>query len=404
MVVAKAQQKDALQQLLEKVRSYLPDNRVALVEEAYQFAETCHAGQLRKSGDPYIVHPLDAALTVADLQLDAAAVAAALLHDVQEDCGIPNQEQKRTAQETIEIYAPLASRLGIWQLKWELEDLAFRYLQPEKYQEISQLIAASRTARERYIAQVEKILRGELDKQDIKASIQGRAKHAYSVYEKMKKYAAQGKTFNEIYDLLALRVLVDTVSDCYSVLGVVHGLWRPMPGQFDDYIANPKEGVYQSLHTTVMCLGARPLEVQIRTQEMHRLAEYGVAAHWRYKEGGRQDARFEERLSWLRQLLEWQREMAHPEDFVETVKTDIFQDQVFVFTPKGEIKDLPAGATPIDFAYRIHTDLGHHCIGGKVNGRLRYLNSPLETGHVVEVLVGRRSRGPSRDWVNANLG
>src|SRR3990172_3445555 len=353
MVVAKAQQKDALQQLLEKARSYLPDNRASLVEEAYQFAETCHAGQLRKSGEPYIVHPLDAALTVADLQLDAAAVAAALLHDVQEDCGIPNQElkrrfgaevaklvdgatklaritwqsaeapvdssmqaenlrkmflamaedirvviiklgdrlhnmrtlqylepekQQRTAQETIEIYAPLASRLGIWQLKWELEDLAFRYLQPEKYQEITQLIAASRTARERYIAQVEKILRGELDKQDIKASIQGRAKHAYSVYEKMQKYAAQGKTFNEIYDLLALRVLVDTVSDCYSVLGVVHGLWRPMPGQFDDYIANPKEGAYQSLHTTVMCLGARPLEVQIRTQEMHRLAEYGVGA------------------------------------------------------------------------------------------------------------------------------
>ena len=407
MVVAKAQQKDALQQLLEKVRSYLPDNRVALVEEAYQFAETCHAGQLRRSGDPYIVHPLDAALTVADLQLDAAAVAAALLHDVQEDCGIPNQElkrrfgaevaklvdgatklaritwqsaeapvdssmqaenlrkmflamaedirvviikladrlhnmrtlqylepekQQRTAQETIEIYAPLASRLGIWQLKWELEDLAFRYLQPEKYQEITQLIAASRTARERYIAQVEKILREELAKQHLEASVQGRAKHAYSVYEKMQKYAAEGKTFNEIYDLLALRVLVDSVSDCYSVLGVVHGLWRPMPGQFDDYIANPKEGVYQSLHTTVMCLGGRPLEVQIRTQEMHRLAEYGVAAHWRYKEGGRQDVRFEERLSWLRQLLEWQREMPHPEDFVESVKADIFQDQVFVFT------------------------------------------------------------------------
>jgi GTP pyrophosphokinase len=480
MALLRARQKSGLEQLLEKVRPYLPEDRLTLIEEAYRFAEACHEGQTRKSGDPYIIHPLDAALTCADLQLDAGAVAGALLHDVQEDCGIANQELKkrfgpdvaklvdgatkleriarhssepavadaseqaenlrkmflamaedwrvviikladrlhnmrtleylepekrrRVAQETMEIYAPLASRLGIWQMKWELENLAFKHLEPERYDEVSRLIAASRTARERYIAQVEKIVRAEIDKQGIEAVVQGRAKHVYSVHQKIQKYAAQGKTFNEIYDLLALRVLVNTVSDCYSVLGIVHGLWRPLPGQFDDYIANPRDGVYQSLHTAVMCVDGRPLEVQIRTHEMHRLAEYGVAAHWRYKEGGKPDPRFEERLSWLRQLLEWQREMSHAEDFVETVKTDIFQDQVFVFTPKGEIKDLPAGSTAIDLAYRVHTDLGHHCVGAKVNGRLVALNQPLQNGDVIEIVIGRGSRGPSRDWLNPNLG
>ncbi|MEX0786660.1 MAG: bifunctional (p)ppGpp synthetase/guanosine-3',5'-bis(diphosphate) 3'-pyrophosphohydrolase [Dehalococcoidia bacterium] len=474
------QQRGGLDKLLETCRSYLPEDRIELIERAYQFALESHGDQLRKSGDPYIIHPLDAALTVAELQLDAVAIAAALLHDVQEDCGVPNQELKRrfgakvaelvdgatkleritkhtadpdafdsdiqaenlrkmflamaedvrvviikladrlhnmrtlqhvdpasrqrTAQETMEIYAPLASRLGIWQIKWELEDLAFQHLQPDRYQEIARLIDTSRATRERYVARVEKILREELAKDDVEATVQGRAKHIYSVYEKMRRYAALGKTFNEIYDLLALRVLVNDVAGCYAVLGIVHGLWRPIPGEFDDYIASPKEDVYQSLHTTVMCLDARPLEVQIRTHEMHQLAEYGVAAHWRYKEGGKQDVRFEERLSWLRQLLEWQRDMAHAEDFVETLKTDIFQDQVFVSTPKGEIKDLPAGATPIDFAYRIHTDLGHHCVGAKVNGRLVALNYPLENGDVVEVVTGRSSRGPSRDWLNRNLG
>ncbi len=479
MVVARVDQNEGLQRLLEQARSYLPDERVSLIEEAYHFAETCHADQRRESGEPYIVHPLDAALTVANLHLDAVAIAGALLHDVQEDCKIPNEEIKRRfgaeaaklvdgatkleriasrssdtvvadssmqaenlrkmflamaedwrvviikladrlhnmrtlehveperrlriAQETMEIFAPLASRLGIWQIKWELEDLAFRHLQPERYQEISHLIASKRTTRERYVAQVEEILQKELQEQGIEATIQGRAKHIYSVHQKIQKYAEQGKNFNEIYDLLALRVVVDTVKDCYSALGIVHSLWRPMPGQFDDYVANPREDVYQSLHTTVMCLDARPLEVQIRTHEMHRLAEYGVAAHWRYKEGGHQDERFQERLSWLRQLVEWQRDLSHAEDFVDTIK-DVFQDQVFIFTPKGEIKDMPAGATPIDFAYRIHTELGHHCIGAKVNGRLVALNYHLENSDVVEILRGRGSRGPSRDWLNRNLG
>ena len=480
MAVAQMREQDGLQELLKRAHDYLPEDRVALIEEAYRFAEASHAGQERMSGEPFIVHPLDAALTIAALQQDAVAIAAALLHDVQEDCGVTNDELERrfgpevaklvdgatklkriewqppepgvvdgalqaenlrkmflamaedvrvvivkladrlhnmrtleylepakrlqTAQETMEIYAPLASRLGIWQIKWELEDLAFRHLEPEKYEEIAQLITSSRATRERYIAEVEKVLQDELSKHGIEAALQGRAKHIYSVHQKMEKYAAQGKTFNEIYDLMALRVLVDTVTDCYGVLGLVHGLWRPIPGQFDDYIANPKEGVYQSLHTTVMYLGARPLEVQIRTQEMHRLAEYGVAAHWRYKEGSRQDVRFEERLSWLRQLLEWQRDMSHAEEFVESVKTDLFGDQVFVYTPKGELKNLPAGSTAIDLAYRIHTDLGHHCIGAKVNGRLVALNQPLHNGDVVEIMVGRSSRGPSRDWLNRNLG
>jgi GTP diphosphokinase / guanosine-3',5'-bis(diphosphate) 3'-diphosphatase len=480
MAVARIDEEEALQALLDRARAYLPEKRLKLIQDAYHFAVECHEGQQRRSGEPYIVHPVDAAMTVADLQLDAATIAGALLHDVQEDCGIPNAELKRrfgaevaklvdgatkldqiarrsadpdafdgdlqaenlrkmflamaedigvviikladrlhnmrtlehlepakqlrTAQETMEIYAPLASRLGIAQIKSELENLAFKCLEPDRYDEIVKLVASKRSTRERYIAQVESTLRTDVDKAGIEAQIQSRAKHLYSIHKKIQKYAEQGKTFNEIYDLLALRVLVNTVSDCYAVLGMVHGLWRPIPGQFDDYIANPKDGVYQSLHTTVMCDGARPLEVQIRTHEMHQLAEYGVAAHWRYKEGSRPDAHFEERLSWLRQLLEWQRDMSRAEDFVESVKTDIFQDQVFVFTPKGEIKDLPADATPIDFAYRIHTDLGHHCIGGKVNGRLVALNEPLKNGDVVEVLVGRSSRGPSRDWLNRNLG
>ncbi len=469
-----------VEELIQKAQSYLPGDRIQLIEEAYRFAEECHRDQLRKTGDPYITHPLDAANTVADLQLDASAVAAALIHDVEEDCGVTNAEltkrfgrevahlvdgatklekiswkapeepvrdretqaenlrkmflamardvrvviikladrlhnmrtlyalspekQQLVAQETMEIYAPLASRLGIWQIGRELEDLSFRYLNEERYRQIANLLASSRAAREKYIAQVESILRKELDKNGVHAEVQGRAKHLYSINKKMEKYAAQGKTFNEIYDLLALRVLVEAEADCYRALGVVHNLWRPIPGQFDDYIANPREGVYRSLHTTVLCLGARALEVQIRTHEMHRLAEYGVAAHWRYKEGGKRDHQFEERVSWLRQLLEWQRDMAGADDFVELVKTDLFQDQVFVYTPKGEVKDLPVHSTPIDFAYRIHTDIGHRCIGARVNGRLVPLNYQLQNGDMVEVLTSKAPRGPSRDWLNMDLG
>jgi len=304
----------------------------------------------------------------------------------------------------MEIYAPLAARLGIWDIKWQLEDLSFRYLQPDDYKFVADLIDAKRGARETYVNQVTDVLRDELLKQGIEAEIRGRAKHIYSIHRKMEKYAADGKSVDEIYDLLAVRVLVETVTDCYTALGVVHGMWRPLPGAFDDYIANPKESMYQSLHTTVMAPNTQPLEVQIRTYEMHRAAEYGIAAHWRYKEGSKRDIRQEERMAWLRQLLDWQREISQPEEMVEAVKTDIFQDQVFVFTPKGEIKDLPTGSTPLDFAYRIHTDLGHRCVGAKVNSRLVPLNYQLKNGDVIEVLTSKSSKGPSRDWMNANLG
>jgi GTP pyrophosphokinase len=313
------------------------------------------------------------------------------------------EKQQRIAQETMDIYAPLAHRLGMWQLRWELEDLAFRYLQPDKYREVARLVAARRATRERYIAQVSQILREELEKAGIKAEITGRPKSLYSVYRKMQRYAAQGKEFSDIHDLLALRVLVDTIQDCYSALGVVHNLWHPLPDQFDDFIANPKENMYQALHSTVMCLSARPLEVQIRTYRMHRIAEYGVAAHWKYKEGGKKDIGFEEKITWVRQLMEWQRELSGTA-FIESIKTDIFQDQVFVYTPKGEIKELPRGATPLDFAYRIHTDLGHRCIGAKVNGRLVSLDYQLRNGDTIEIMTTKANRGPSLDWLNPNLG
>jgi guanosine-3',5'-bis(diphosphate) 3'-pyrophosphohydrolase len=465
-------------QLLDQVHSYLPPDRVELIEHAYQFAEKAHNGQTRRSGDPYIVHPIAAAEIVAGLQQDANTIAAALLHDTLEDCGVteeelgrefnsevaklvvgatklekvdwrtpgadgvqaenlrrmflamaedvrvviikladrlhnmrtldflPEDKRLRIAQETMDIFAPLAGRMGIWQIKWELEDLAFRHLEPEKYREIAALIASKRATRERYIAQVETILSEELSRHGLKAEVKGRAKHIYSIYKKMQRYAIEGKSFDQIYDLLALRVLVDNVADCYTALGVVHGLWHPIPGTFDDYIASPKESTYQSLHTSVMCLGARPIEVQIRTHEMHRLAEYGIAAHWGYKEGARPDAKDVERMAWLRQLLEWQRELAtsSSQDFVESVKTDLFRDQVFVFTPKGDVKDLPAGATPLDFAYRIHTDLGHRCIGAKVNGRLVALNYTLQNGDMVEIIATKTPRGPTPDWLNPNLG
>ena len=468
------------QALLDRAAEYLPPKGQQFVRDALEFAIQCHAGQVRKNGDPVITHPLQAAEAVAELQLDAATIAGALLHDVQEDCGVTNAEigkrfspevaqlvegvtklgqisgqaaegevadqrmqaenlrkmflamaqdlrvviikladrlhnmrtlwaldrddQVRIARETMEIYAPLAARLGIWEMKWQLEDLAFRYLQPETYKRVAQMLDAKRGVREDYVKEVTSILRRELKKQGVEAEVQGRAKHIYSIYKKMEKYADDGRNVDEIYDLLAVRVLVETEGDCYTALGVVHNLWRPLPATFDDYIANPKESMYQSLHTTVMALNTQPLEVQIRTREMHQSAEYGIAAHWRYKEGSKRDSRYEERLAWIRQLMDWQREISQAEELVEAIKTDIFQDQVYVFTPRGEIKDLPAGATPLDFAYRIHTDLGHLCVGAKVNGKLVSLNYPLKNGEVVEILTSKSSKGPSRDWMNQNLG
>jgi len=466
-------------QLIEKARGYLPPEKITLVEDASRFALEAHQGQVRKSGEPYVEHPFQVAMTLAELQLDAAALAAALLHDVPENCGIPisqieakfgsdvaklvdgvtklgklsqrasgevvvsesqvenlrkmlvamaedlrvvfikladrlhnmrtldalpSERQRNIAQETLDIYAPLAHRLGIWELKWQLEDLAFRFLNPEKYRQIASLVAARRAQRESFITRVIEILRGEFEQVGLNAEVSGRPKHIYSIYQKMENYAAQGKEFDDIHDLLAIRVLVGTVSDCYRALGIVHNLWRPLPEGFDDFIANPKPNGYQSLHTVVMFQGVTPLEVQTRTREMHHVAEYGIAAHWRYKEGEKTDIKFEEKLAWLRQLVEWHRELSGAEEFLESVKTDIFIDQVFVYTPKGEIKNLPKDSTPLDFAYRVHTELGHRCTGAKVNGRLVPLNCQLKNGDVIEIITSKKAKGPSRDWLSPHLG
>ena len=466
-------------QLKEKAQQYLPPEKMAVVEDAYNFAMKAHQGQVRKSGEPYLEHPLQVALILTELQLDASSLAAALLHDVPENCGMPISEieakfgsevaklvdgttklgelslpsleevasrdsqaenlrkmlmamaedlrvvfikladrlhnmrtldalplekQHRIALETLEIYAPLAHRLGIWELQWQLDDLSFRYLEPEKYRQIAKLITAHHTQRERLIAQMIQILSEEFDRVGLKAEMSGRPKHIYSVHQKMEKYAALGKDFDDIHDILALRIVVDTVPDCYSAVGIVHNLWHPLPDEFDDFIANPKPNGYQSLHTVVMCQGVTPLEIQIRTHDMHHIVEYGIAAHWRYKEGEKKDVHFEERIAWLRQLIEWHREFSGAEEFLESVKTDIFMDQVFVYTPKGEIKDLPKGSAPLDFAYRVHTELGHRCIGAKVNGRLVPFNYQLKNGDVVEIMSAKGARGPSRDWLNPHLG
>jgi len=464
-------------ELIKQAGTYLPDDKVALVKAAYEFASRAHQGQVRKTGEPYLEHPLTTAMILAEFHLDAETLAAALLHDVTEDCGVPLEEieanfgsqvgklvdgvtklnkltnrartretkskvqaenlrkmllataedlrvvlikladrlhnmrtlgalpaEKRRdiAQETMEIYAPLAHRLGMRDAKWQLEDLAFRYLKPRLYHRIARLVAGKRAEREGFIAEVSQILCQELDKVDIKAKVYGRPKHIYSIYQKMGKYDAQGKNFRDIHDLFALRVLVDSVSDCYKALGVLHNLWRPTPEEFDDFIANPKDNGYQALHTTVMCQDTRPLEIQIRTHDMHRVNEYGVAAHWLYKEG-KVGGQFRDEIAWLRQLGDWREEL-DSEEFLESVKTDVLVDRVFVYTPKGEIKELPRGATPLDFAFRIHTNLGYRCIGAKVNGKLGPLNYTLKNGDVVAIMASKVDKGPSLDWLNPELG
>lgn len=467
------------QKLKAIVAEYLSADRVALLDRAYNFAGEAHSGQFRLSGEPYLEHPVQTAIILAELKLDVGSIAAALLHDVIENCDVPLsdiqhsfgdeiarlvdgvtklsklsllesdgsistgkhqmenlrkmlvamaedirvvfikladrlhnmrtldplplEKQRRIAMETLEIYAPLCHRLGIWELKWQLEDLSFRYLEPDKYRKVARLIAARRAKREAVVANVIRALQDAFDRVGLKVEISGRPKHIYSIHQKIEKYAAQGKNFDNIHDLLAIRVLVDSVHDCYSAVGIIHNLWRPLPGDFDDYIANPKPNGYQSLHTVVM-YGATPLEIQIRTYEMHHIAGFGVAAHWRYKEGKKKDMQFEERIGWLRQLIEWRRELSGAEEFLESVKTDIFIDQVFVYTPKGEIKDLPKGATPLDFAYRIHTELGHRCIGARVNGRLVPLNYQVKNGDVVEIMTAKGNKKPSLDWLNSQLG
>jgi len=318
------------------------------------------------------------------------------LHNMRTLGALPGEKRQRIAKQTMEIYAPLAHRLGIWQIKWELEDLSFKFLEPEAYRELAEQLTSRRQARERSIDATMKLLARELERSGIRAELSGRPKHLWSIYQKMRR---KGIGFNEVYDLLAVRVVVDDVMSCYSALGIVHALWPPVPNQFDDYIAKPKNNLYQSLHTAVIGPDGQPLEIQIRTHEMHALAEYGIAAHWRYKEGGKGDEQYESKLAWVRQLMEWQSDVADATEFVESLKVDVFQDQVFVFTPKGEIKDLPAGSTPIDFAYRIHTDIGHRTIGAKVNGKIVPLDHALQNGDRVEIVTSKAARGPSRDWL-----
>src|SRR6187397_1331909 len=320
------------------------------------------------------------------------------LHNMRTLYGLPPEKQQRIARQTMEIYAPLAERLGIWQIKWELEDLSFKVLEPDAYKTLAQQLESHRRAREAYVKRAMAVLEDSLEASGIQADISGRPKHIHSIHRKMQRKNA---ALDEIYDLHALRVLVDDVRDCYAALGVVHSLWRPIPGQFDDYIAMPKNNLYQSLHTAVIALDGKPLEIQIRTLAMHQVSEVGIAAHWRYKEGTKSDREYDAKLAWLRQLMDWQRDVSDSDatEFVEGIKLDIFQDQVFVFTPKGDIKDLPAGATPLDFAYRIHTDVGHRTIGAKVNNRLVPLDYRLKNGDIVEIVTTKGEHGPSRDWM-----
>ncbi|MHB0866705.1 MAG: RelA/SpoT family protein [Thermoleophilia bacterium] len=321
-------------------------------------------------------------------------------HNMRTICYLDKQKQIQKAKETLEIYAPLAHRLGINSIKWELEDLAFAALHPRKYSELQQMVAQRRADRETYVAQVAEYLKQELDQVGILADIEGRAKHFYSIYNKMVR---RGKEFNEIYDLTAMRVLVDTVKDCYGALGIIHALWKPMPGRFKDYIAMPKFNMYRSLHTTVIGPQGKPLEIQIRTHKMHQTAEYGIAAHWLYKEVGhkkKNKGQGDNKLSWLRQMMEWQSETEDPKEFMKTLRIDLFEEEVFVFTPKGEVISLASGSTPVDFAYAVHTDVGHHCVGAKVNGRIVPLQHELSSGDFIEVLTSKSSQGPSRDWLN----
>ena len=456
-----------LDELIATLVKYHPEANVELVEKAYRFAEKAHAGQLRKSGEPYFVHPLTVAGILAKLMLDAPTIAAGLLHDTVEDCddvtievieqefgqevallvdGVtklkrldftsrveqqaesirkmilamskdirvvlikladrthnmrtlksqPPESQKRIAQETLDIYAPLAHRLGVYKIKQELEDLCLRYLDPEGYQNLIVKVGMKRAEREENIRTVIDTLSDKLKEMNIHYEIDGRPKHFYSIYRKM---VLQHKPFEQIFDLIAIRVLVDTVQDCYAVLGVVHTLWKQVPNRFKDYISMPKPNMYQSLHTTVVGENGMPFEVQIRTYEMHRIAEYGIAAHWRYKEGKQVADSLDNKLYWLRQILDWQNDTRDSEEFIKSLKVDLFSDEIFVFTPKGEIIDLPKGATPLDFAYRIHSAVGNKCVGAKVNGRIVTLDTPLNTGDFVEIITQQNSKGPSRDWL-----
>lgn len=453
--------------LLEKASTYLKENDLNKIQEAYLFAEQAHHGQVRKSGEPYILHPVAVAEIVVKMQMDATSIIAALLHDVVEDTNVSldmlrerfgdtcamlvdgltklekiqfkskqeqqnenyrkmfvamaqdirvilikladrlhnmrtlkfqsEEAQRRIADETLEIFCPIAHRLGISAIKWEMEDIALRYLNPQQYYRIANLMQKKRTEREQYIQDVIVKIKEKVSEMGIESDISGRPKHIYSIYKKM---TSRGKQFNEIYDLLAIRVIVDNIKDCYATLGIIHTLWKPMPGRFKDYIAMPKANMYQSLHTTVIGPKGEPLEVQIRTWEMHRTSEYGIAAHWAYKEGSAvPSGSFSKKMNWFREILELQNETRDASEFMESLKMDFFTDLVFVFTPKGEVIELPAGSVPLDFAYRIHTEVGNRTIGAKINGRIVPLDYKLNNGDIVEILTSKHSYGPSQDWL-----
>jgi GTP diphosphokinase / guanosine-3',5'-bis(diphosphate) 3'-diphosphatase len=451
------------EKLFSLTRRFLTKSGQRQVEKAFRVAREAHAGQLRKSGGPYIEHPLAVATTLAELELDPDTISAALLHDVVEDtdCSMADirdgfgeqiaeiidgvtkldrfkfgsrEEQqaenmrkmliamagdvrvilikladrlhnmetisalaasrrREIAQETLDIYAPLAHRFGISQIKWRLEDLSFEVLYPKRYEQIRRMVTERRAEREKYMEQVSRQIASELKKNRIKAEVSGRVKHFYSIYEKM---VNRGIEFDEIMDLSAVRVTVDSVRDCYAALGIIHAMWIPVPGRFKDYIAMPKLNMYRSLHTVVIALEGRPLEIQIRTEEMHRTAEYGIAAHWLYKERSRRD---QTGRAWLKQVMEWQQEMRDPTEFMKDLRVDLFQDEVFVFTPKGKLQALQAGSTPIDFAYSVHTEVGHRCVGAKVNGKMVPLSYRLQNGDIVEIMTSKNATGPSQDWL-----
>ncbi|HWI21417.1 MAG TPA: bifunctional (p)ppGpp synthetase/guanosine-3',5'-bis(diphosphate) 3'-pyrophosphohydrolase [Baekduia sp.] len=466
-----ASERRLLGDLFAIVEEHADDSAVEIdrgkVEQAFRFACEHHADQRRKSGEEFIVHPVNVAKICAGLRLDTETLCAALLHDTVEDTtasldevrerfgdevatlvdgvtkltgitftsrdeaqaenyrkmvvamasdvrvilikladrlhnmrtieAMPKQKQIEKAKETLEIFGPIAHRLGIHAIKWELEDLAFAALHPRKYQEIKGLVNQQRAERESYVERSGKELIGELAALGISAEISGRAKHFYSIYSKMTK---KGREFNEIYDLTAMRVIVGSVKDCYGAVGVIHSLWKPLPGRFKDFVAMPKFNMYQSLHTTVIGPEGQPLEIQIRTQQMHELAELGVAAHWIYKEGGKPGGpNRDENLKWLSSISDIQSDLHDPREFMDSLKVDLFDEEVFVFTPKGEVKSLAAGATPLDFAYEVHTEVGHRCVGAKVNGKMVPLNYGLKSGEIVEILTSKRERAPSRDWL-----
>lgn len=461
-----------IEEVLETVKKSNRRADLKLIKRAYEFAKDKHKDQLRRSGEPYIIHPIQVAYILSTLGLDHSTICAALLHDVIEDTDVTlediakefspeiaemvdgvtklsklnytsEQEQQvenyrkmflamgkdirvilikladrlhnmRTlkyltrdrqianARETMDLYAPLANRLGMYSLKWELEDLSFKYLYPEDYRELVEGIDKKREERLKFIDQIMQEIKVELKKQKIVAEITGRAKHLYSIYRKMQR---DNKTLDQIYDLFALRIIVNSVKDCYAALGVVHELYNPMPGRFKDYISVPKPNMYQSLHTTLIGPKGTPFEVQIRTWDMHRIAEYGIAAHWAYKEasflgGKKANVTVEEdKLSWLRETLEWQKDMQDPQEFLNTLKTELFEDEVYVFTPKGKILVLPNGATPIDFAYAIHAEIGNHMTGCKINSKMMPIVTKLKNGDIVEIVTSDKSKGPSRDWL-----